>query len=528
MVFATPDIIKQAVAGSHVAVWRQPVFSRANMLIFTVLIGSFGLHHVMLRSPLTGFLFLLLNTATWGYWWFFDIMQLAFSTEEELNTYGLGSPFLFEFGVAVGMWTVNTKKGDSEGGGVFDDTCPAPSTTSPQNNPFSAAGNDIRLEKGFGGKPDGTNTSTENSGASPPKKGGYRQRGGANGGTPVPAPPQPTVVPAAAAAAAAPGAQAQAQPGGTPGSAKDDPDKKQSLAKRVGNFMQHLLTMMMTLFNPRPPEPELTFNPDKVIGNPMSHSIWVFLFILFAPIGVISSAIAGDNMSAVLHMFDPLLMLTFFLNILDILFNPLEIFMGGVYRPLLYRSLNTPFEVRGQSTFLQMAKVKPVDEVGGLIRTFSDIFTEGAGAVEEASAIIPATGIGKAGQAIGNAAGDTAAAQAVQAKAALVEAEAKARKSDAEAEAIKRGSNPPGHGETYSTVRTNPNGSKSGFGTMVGGFSQHGGGKSSDRSESSFDTLSLGTLGAVLVGGLLLGVSRSNVFQGKDDSPPVARRVRGA
>jgi hypothetical protein len=38
------------------------------------------------------------------------------------------------------------------------------------------------------------------------------------------------------------------------------------------------------------------------------------------------------------------------------------------------------------------------------------------------------------------------------------------------------------------------------------------------------DYLSLGVIGAVLAGGLLLGASR-NVLQGKDDSPPNARRV---
>ena len=53
-----------------------------------------------------------------------------------------------------------------------------------------------------------------------------------------------------------------------------------------------------------------------------------------------------------------------------------------------------------------------------------------------------------------------------------------------------------------------------------GGFVQRGGGSL----EPTKDALSLGVIGAVLLGGLFLGIGR-NVFQGKDDSPPVAGRV---
>ena len=532
MVFATPDIVKQAVAGSHISVWRQPAFSQGGMLLFTILVGTFGLHHVMLRSPLTALLFIALNTTTWGYWWMFDIFQLAFDDVEDLNTYGLGSPFLFEFGVAVGMWNVDTKVATKDTSlpvtpfAASPSPSPSPSANATANAKANATANAKANAKG---NPTETVAVRSNDPAPPEAaaaapteaaptpaaaaapKGGYRQRGGASAAPAPPSPPTPSGLPP------------------NPG-----------LAERFGNFMQRLLSMMLSIFNPRPPERPFAVDESKVIRNPFSHSLWIFLFILCAPIGVISSAIAGDNTSALLHILDPLMILTFFLNAVDILFNPLEIFMGGVYRPLLYRALNTPFEVRGQSNFLQRATLIPVDEIGNVIKMLTDVFKEGAGAFEKLANFVPAAGVAGLAEA-----GKDAAAAAVQtAQAAAGAANASIRKIDAEATLLEaqaeklRGTQPAAvnlskgltdsanAAEAAAAAAANKNPTPSS--APKGGFVQRGGGKSSERSESSFDTLSLGTLGAVLVGGLLLGVSRSNVFQGKDDSPPVARRVRGA
>jgi hypothetical protein len=498
MVFATPEIVKQAVAGSHISVWRQPAFSQSGMLIFTILVGSFGLHHVMLRSPLTAFLFILLNSVTFGYWWMFDIFQLAFDDVEDLNTYGLGSPFLFEFGVAVGMWNEDTKVRKALPVGSASASASASS-----NNPKET----IAVREQPSNDPT-VNAEAPTTAAPAPApaataaaRGGYSQRGGGD-------PPKPSGSPAKASV-----------PPANPG-----------LAERFGNFMQHLLSMMLTVFNPRPAERPYAVDTSKVIRNPFSHSLWIFLFILCAPIGVISSAIAGDNTSALLHIFDPLMILTFFLNAIDILFNPLEIFMGGVYRPLLYRALNTPFEVRGQSNFLQRATLIPVDEIGNLVKMLTDIFKEGAGAFEKLANFIPAAGVAGLAEAGKDAAGAAvktaeAAAGAANASVGKIAAETKVQEAQAkllEAQAAKLSGGAPNLTKNLSpNAKEDPSKPPQ---PKSGGFVQRGGGKS----PPSFDSLSLGTLGAVVVGGLLLGVSRSNVFQGKDDSPPVARRVRGA
>jgi hypothetical protein len=55
-----------------------------------------------------------------------------------------------------------------------------------------------------------------------------------------------------------------------------------------------------------------------------------------------------------------------------------------------------------------------------------------------------------------------------------------------------------------------------------GGFIQKGG--FVEKSRESSDTISVGILAAVVVGGLLLGLSR-NVLQGNNDSPPVPGTV---
>ena len=85
------------------------------MLIFTVIFGALGLHHFYLRSPQTGFLFIIFNILSLGFWYFFDIVQLSTSTSEELNAYGLEIPWWGPAGIAKGMWRCASNQ--QEGGG---------------------------------------------------------------------------------------------------------------------------------------------------------------------------------------------------------------------------------------------------------------------------------------------------------------------------------------------------------------------------------------------------------------------------
>jgi hypothetical protein len=441
-----PALIQEAIAGSHIDVWKTPVFSKWGMFLFTLIFGSFGLHYVMLRTPILAVLFIIVNSLTMGYWWYYDLLQLAFTSVDDLNAHGLGSPFLFQYAVAVGMWTGGSAK-------------VAPVATAA-----------LKVQRG-------------GDGSSPSAVGGS-----------------------------------------SPSKEKETSDIP--LADRVSNLVEKLLSMILGIFS-KPPEREpLTLNENKVIQNPFTHSLWVFLFLLFAPIGPVSSAIAGDMWSAFLHCIDPLMFITFFFNAIQAIVNPMDFFIGGVYRPLFYRVLNFGFEMNGQSSFLQMAKVPETREVPNLIQTPVQLAKEFGGIAGKASEMVPAAGLGGAAM---SAAGSLAAtakagAAATQATVGTIEADAELKKAQAQllkAQAASLGATTAStHGSKNSEAKGNAGAGNYPLPPQKGGFVQRGGG-----SKETTDSLSLGVIGAVLAGGLLLGVSRNGLFQGKDDSPPNTRRV---
>jgi hypothetical protein len=97
-----------AVSQTRKEFWNEPQYNRFYMLIFTVIFGFFGLHHLLLRSPQTAFFCGMVNMLTLGYWWFYDIIQLSTKEygglgEEGLNAYGMSSPW-GPLGLAQGMW----------------------------------------------------------------------------------------------------------------------------------------------------------------------------------------------------------------------------------------------------------------------------------------------------------------------------------------------------------------------------------------------------------------------------------------
>jgi len=121
-----------AVSQTRKDFWNEPQYNRFYMLLFTVIFGFFGLHHLLLRSPQTAFLCGIVNMLTLGYWWFYDIIQLSTKEygglgEEGLNAYGMSSPW-GPLGLAQGMWIeppkvtlpkINPAKPLSGGGGAM-------------------------------------------------------------------------------------------------------------------------------------------------------------------------------------------------------------------------------------------------------------------------------------------------------------------------------------------------------------------------------------------------------------------------
>lgn len=80
--------------------------SQINPTVFKVvsaLGGFFGLDHVYLRSPKTGFFKFLVNILTLGFWYFYDLAQV-FSESDHIRNYGLTIPFLGPSGIGAGIF----------------------------------------------------------------------------------------------------------------------------------------------------------------------------------------------------------------------------------------------------------------------------------------------------------------------------------------------------------------------------------------------------------------------------------------
>ena len=89
---------------TRVEFWKYPQFTRTGMLWFTIFAGFFGLHHLYLRSPHTWLACFFLNLFTFGWWWSYDILQLYTRTDDDLNEYGLDTPW-GALGLGKGMFT---------------------------------------------------------------------------------------------------------------------------------------------------------------------------------------------------------------------------------------------------------------------------------------------------------------------------------------------------------------------------------------------------------------------------------------
>ena len=483
MVFPTPEPIKEAVAGSHIAVWGEPQFSRFGMILFTLMFGFLGLHHVMLRSPLTAVLFIVGNFITSGYWLVFDVLQLIMTSEDDLNTFGLGSPFLFEFGVAVGMWKGGTMRGRN---------------VNKAHNPVTKH----LFEKHGKGRINYENVMSASDSKAPPQASpgpapgsGSEAAPGASPGPGAEPAPEATPEPAPEAAAtpeAAPAAKAKGgyrQRGGASPAIKDSGSLKDTAGLLAENVIKIWLEWMLSQREKQKPK---EYNWEE---GPASA--WLtFFFILATPFEAVSSALAGDMWACTCHVLSlfpfgfflfPIVFLRAIFVSAYMLFFPMEVFVNGVSRPFPFTTIYKSLDIDGQSRNIQRSKVTPSDpEIATkAFEPFINMYRQSIGLAEGMLAYVPLAAGGRVGGALdkfAEAAKTTAAAQvaAAQAQAPQQGADVKVQK---------------------------------------GGFLQRGGG-----SQPSKDTLSLGVIGAVLLGGLFLGIGR-NVFQGKDDSPPVAGRV---
>lgn len=95
-----------AISQTRVEFWKEPQYTQNGMWWFTLFFGFFGLHHLLLRSPQTALVFAVMNFLSFGYLWFYDLIQLSSSgghDTKSLNQYGLAHPW-GPLGLAQGMW----------------------------------------------------------------------------------------------------------------------------------------------------------------------------------------------------------------------------------------------------------------------------------------------------------------------------------------------------------------------------------------------------------------------------------------
>lgn len=122
-----------AVSQTRIDFWKQPQFTQSGMWWFTLLFGIVGGHHLLMRSPQTALIFLIANFLTFGYVWFYDLIQLSSyggNTTDSLNKYGLSHPW-GPLGLAQGMWIPPKGEKPPQTGGGCDTTPGKPNTEPP-------------------------------------------------------------------------------------------------------------------------------------------------------------------------------------------------------------------------------------------------------------------------------------------------------------------------------------------------------------------------------------------------------------
>jgi TM2 domain-containing membrane protein YozV len=101
---------------SDVDTWGGPDRSYMTFVIMSVLFGFFGLDHFYLRSFATGTQKLLINIVSLGFWYWWDVIQIA-SDGAKIRTEGLNSPLDWMRGIGRGVFSPPAKEPAKGSGG---------------------------------------------------------------------------------------------------------------------------------------------------------------------------------------------------------------------------------------------------------------------------------------------------------------------------------------------------------------------------------------------------------------------------
>ena len=212
-----------AVSHTRYDFWKAKQYTQSGMWWFTLVFGALGLHHYMLRSPQTGMIFFLTNVLLCGYPWFYDLIQLSSYGEsmEELNEFGLGHPW-GPLGMAQGMWRRADEPEVTEG----DDTAVITSTVAAITAAIGAIqkGGDPKAPKDAGAPANGAGAPANGAGT-PPNGAGAPPNGAGAPPNAAGAPPNAAGAPPNAAGAPANGAPANGDANGAKADANGKPEK---------------------------------------------------------------------------------------------------------------------------------------------------------------------------------------------------------------------------------------------------------------------------------------------------------------
>jgi hypothetical protein len=99
--------------------WGGSQLSFTVFKVITVLLGFFAIDHLVLRSPTTAFVKVLANIFTFGYFYFYDVIQV-FAEEDSVRENGIAFPFAGILGIGKGMFH------RPDGSGKAADNAPSP------------------------------------------------------------------------------------------------------------------------------------------------------------------------------------------------------------------------------------------------------------------------------------------------------------------------------------------------------------------------------------------------------------------
>ena len=526
-----------AVSQSRIEFWNKPQFTQSGMWWFTLIFGMFGLHHLYLRSPQTALIFFIANFCSLGYLWAYDLTQLSSAggyTTEILNKHGLAHPW-GAMGLAQGMWKepekgflnsiVSSASSASSASPPSIPQIPTPPTnnpktpinTPPTNNPhplnysanFASASSASSASASSATPSDMAVTPTSPTNTPPTNNPTNNPNTPTNTPTKTPTPP-PTNTPP-----------------NTPPPTTNTPN--------TPNNENNPINPTTNENNPTNTNPVQgkNFKGTNRNGNATMvggargddeppNPAWFFLYALLIPCAPLAQILAGDTNNAVSRFLDltiiPLGFMFYFGAMMYdywVLFsNPADLFVAGSKRffPFTYLGMDADGHSERITGNSEIKPCPPDNFIITMMRVglpLLSVVSPGlAGSIEAAIATK-----------------DTIVATVDTTKKVVIDgALAKAQKASSIATQIGSLSMPP-TGLIPSTDGItkfkNPT-SGQGLGTMVGG--------ARETTSTSFNTLdytALGSLGAVILGGLVLSANRTlNVFKQGNDTPPNPRTVR--